>query len=70
MLGASQPGLNTAFVMVHPVQLDVGHGCLVEDQRFSVFLSTKFYAIPSTGESIKTVPIIEILLGQYLVEMI
>ena len=56
MLGAPQPLAGLA--LLHLVKLDVGHIAVVEEKRFSVFLSAEFDAISSTGKSIKTVPII------------
>ena len=57
VLGAPQPLAGLA--LLHLVKLDVGHIAVVEEKRFSVFLSAEFDAISSTRKSIKTVPIIE-----------
>ena len=60
MLGTTRPRLDGVFGRrLHLIQLDVGHRAGAVDQRLPVLFSADFDAISSTGESIKTVPIIE-----------
>ena len=59
MLRTPRSRLDTVFcLLVHLIQLNVGHGGVAVDQRLPVFFSADFNAISSTGESIKTAPII------------